>query len=89
MEGAEKPAARFTNRIRKVNYTQIFTASVEVSGSDIASSQIGLADEMDYQKQERLRELLRDLENTVINGGQPAPDQQHLQCRAGGIPHRL
>lgn len=24
---------------------------------------------MDYQKQERLRELIRDLENTVINGG--------------------
>jgi hypothetical protein len=76
LEGAEKPAARFTNRIRKVNYTQIFTASVEVSGSDMAASQIGLADEMDYQKQERLRELLRDLENTVINGGQPAANPQ-------------
>ena len=28
----------------------------------------GLEDEADWQKQERLRELLRDLENTVING---------------------
>ena len=27
---------------------------------------------MDYQKQERLRELVRDLENTVVNGGEPA-----------------
>jgi len=71
LEGADKPAVRFTNRVRKGNYTQIFTASVEVSGTDIAASQLGLADEMDYQKQERLRELLRDLENTVINGGQP------------------
>lgn len=76
LEGADKPLARFTTRIRKTNYTQIFTASVEVSGSDIAASQIGLADEMDYQKQERLRELLRDLENTVINGGQPAANPQ-------------
>ena len=25
---------------------------------------------MDYQKQERLRELIRDLESTVVNGGQ-------------------
>jgi hypothetical protein len=72
IEGADKPGARFTNRSRCGNYTQIFTAAVEVSGTDMAASQLGLADEMDYQKQERLRELLRDLENTVINGGQPA-----------------
>ncbi len=71
LEGSEKPSARFTNRTRCGNYTQIFTAAVEVSGTDVAASQLGLADEMDYQKQERLRELLRDLEGTVINGGQP------------------
>jgi len=71
LEGADKPGARFTNRARCGNYTQIFTATVEVSGTDMAASQLGLADEMDYQKQERLRELIRDLENTVINGGQP------------------
>ena len=68
LEGADKPAVRFTNRVRKSNYTQIFTAAVEVSGSDMAARQLGLTDELDYQKAERLRELLRDLENTVING---------------------
>jgi len=72
LEGADKPDVRFTNRVRCGNYTQIFTAAVEVSGTDMAASHLGLADEMDYQKQERLRELLRDLENSVINGGQPA-----------------
>lgn len=72
LEGADKPSARFTNRSRCGNYTQIFTATVEVSGTDMAASQLGLADELDYQKQERLREMIRDLENTVINGGQPA-----------------
>jgi hypothetical protein len=71
LEGADKPGIRFTNRIRCSNYTQIFAATVEVSGTDMAASQLGLADEMDYQKQERLRELIRNLENTVINGGQP------------------
>jgi hypothetical protein len=76
LEGAEKPNARFTSRTRCANYTQIFTATVEVSGSDMAAGQLGLADEMDYQKQERLRELLRDLENTVINGGRPLSDPQ-------------
>jgi hypothetical protein len=76
LEGADKPGARFTNRGRYSNYTQIFTATLEVSGTDMAASQLGLADEMDYQKQERLRELLRDLENTVINGGQPASNPE-------------
>ena len=76
LEGADKPSARFTNRSRCGNYTQIFTATVEVSGTDMAASQLGLSDEMDYQKQERLRELIRDLENTIINGGQPASNPE-------------
>ena len=68
LEGDDAPTTRFTNRVRKSNYTQIFTASVEVSGSQLAAQALGLDDEMDYQKQERLRELLRDLENCVVNG---------------------
>jgi hypothetical protein len=68
LEGDDAPGTRFTNRVRKQNYTQIFTAAVEVSGSQLAAQTIGLEDEMDYQKQERLRELLRELENCVING---------------------
>jgi hypothetical protein len=76
LEGSDRPEARFTNRSRCGNYTQIFTATVEVSGTDIAASQLGLADELDFQKQERLRELIRDLENTVINGGQPTSNPE-------------
>jgi hypothetical protein len=62
---------RFTARARKQNYTQIFTAGVEVSGSMQATRAYGVQDEVDYQKQERMRELLRDLENSVINGTAP------------------
>ena len=76
LEGADKPNARFSNRSRCSNYTQIFTATVEVSGSDLAASQLGLADEMDNQKQSRLRELVRDMENTVINAGQPSSNPE-------------
>jgi len=76
LEGADKPSVRFTNRVRKSNYTQIFTSAVEVTGSDLAAKQLGLANELDYQKHERLRELMRDLENTVINSGQPTTDPQ-------------
>jgi len=76
LEGGDRPATRFTNRSRQQNFTQIFTSSVEVSGSQLAAQQIAIADEMDYQKQERLRELLRDLENCVINGVAAGSDPQ-------------
>lgn len=76
LEGDDRPAARFTDRVRRRNYTQIFTASVEVSGSMQAARAHGVADEADYQKQERLRELLRDLENCVVNGVAPTATQQ-------------
>lgn len=69
LEGDDRPATQFTTRTRKRNYTQIFTAGVEVSGSLQSSRKVGgVADEVDFQKQERLREMLRDLENCVING---------------------
>ena len=76
LEGDDAPSVRFTNRVRQTNYTQIFTSGVEVSGSQLAATQLAIADEMDYQKQERLRELLRDLENCAINGVAPASDPQ-------------
>lgn len=76
LEGDNAPAARFTSRARKQNYTQIFAASVNVSGSMQAAKAVGVADESDFQRQERLRELLRDLENCVINGVAPAATQQ-------------
>ncbi|MHC4976127.1 MAG: SU10 major capsid protein [Planctomycetota bacterium] len=76
LEGDDRPATRFTSRARKQNYTQIFTASVEVSGSQMASRQLAIDDELDYQKQERLRELLRDLENCVINGVAPTSNPE-------------
>lgn len=75
-EGGDASAARFTNRTRQTNWTQIFSATCEVSGSELAVAQIGVRDELDYQKTQRLRELLRDLENTVINGVPPAGTRQ-------------
>jgi hypothetical protein len=76
LEGADAASARFTNRVRRQNYTQIFAATVEVSGSMQATRQHGTTDELDYQKQERMRELLRDLESCVINGTAPTSTPQ-------------
>ncbi len=91
LEGDDRPATRFTNRARKSNYTQIFTAAVEVSGSQLAAKQIAVGDELDYQKAERLRELLRDLEQCVVNGVAPVstPEGSASVRRTlrGIIPH--
>jgi len=76
LEGADASNARFTLRARKSNFTQIFSATVEISGSMRAARQHGIDDELEYQKQERLRELLRDLENCVINGVSAASNPQ-------------
>ncbi len=76
LEGGDAPASRFTSRSRRQNYTQIFAASVEVSGSMRAARVYGASDELDFQRQERMRELLRDLENTVINGTAPSGTPQ-------------
>jgi hypothetical protein len=72
LEGDDAASARFTARSRKTNYTQIFSSTVEVSGSELAVRQVGVRDELDYNKVQRTRELLRDLENCVINGRAPA-----------------
>jgi len=92
LEGGEAPEARFTNRVRRQNFTQIFTATVDVSGSMQSSEAYGVRDEVDYQKQERMRELLRDLENCVINGVAPATDPQgssSVRRSMNGILHSI
>jgi hypothetical protein len=68
LEGGDADPARVTSRSRISNYAQIFSVTVEVSGSEQAVRQIGVRDELDYQKAQRSRELPRDLENSVING---------------------
>ncbi|MFT3785269.1 MAG: DUF5309 family protein [Tepidisphaeraceae bacterium] len=71
LEGGDARAARFTNRVRVSNTTQIFSATVEVSGTQQAVSLAGVRDEIDYQKTLRLRELTRDLERAIIQGVAP------------------
>jgi len=76
LEGADASQAKFTNRTRRVNYTQIFAATAEVTGTMSAVRGHGVRDELEFQKAQRLRELIRDLENSVINGSAPAASPQ-------------
>lgn len=87
-EGAEAPTPRFTVRKREGNTTQIFARQVKLSGSELAVRHAGVEDELDYQKQMRLRELLRELENSLINGTEAAGDENTPRM-LGGIISRI
>lgn len=57
-------------RRRKQNYTQIFKKDIKISGTVLAQKNLGagLANEWDVQLERRTREILRDLEKSVIRG---------------------
>jgi len=76
LEGQDADAARFTLRSRRGNWAQIFSKTLMVAGSELAVRHLSVADELDFQKTKALRELLRDLENTVLNGVAPAANPQ-------------
>lgn len=67
-EGAEAKSARFKSRTREDNYTQIFSDTVEVSGSAQSIDQYGISDLYDYEKAKKQLELALQLEKALISG---------------------
>ncbi|MEZ5993117.1 MAG: DUF5309 family protein [Planctomycetota bacterium] len=76
LEGEDAAASAHRSRVRKTNYTQIFTESVTISGSMDAVGLHAVEREFDYQVIQRLRELMRSLEQTVICGFKAAVNAQ-------------
>jgi hypothetical protein len=69
LEGADVSGDISRPRVRRNNYCQIFKKDLIVSGTVQHVTHLGgITDEMDYQKQQRMRESLRDLEKAVIRG---------------------
>lgn len=69
LEGADVTGDISRPRTRVTNFTQIFKKDVIVSGTVQNTTQLGgISDEMDYQRAQRLKESLRDLEKAVIRG---------------------
>lgn len=69
LEGADVNADISRPRARQSNYCQIFKKDIIVSGTNQATVQLGnVADEYAHQKEMRIRESIRDLEKTVIQG---------------------
>lgn len=76
LEGDDAPAPAWQNRVRVENYTQIFTEAVSISGSQDSVNLHSVDREFDYQTIQRVRELMRGLEQTVICGRKAASDPQ-------------
>jgi len=88
LEGDDAAAPMSQLRSRLENYSQIFTETVSISGSMDAVSLQGVDREFDYQVINRLRELMRQLEQSVISGVKAASTGQgsaSVRRTMGGI----
>lgn len=84
VEGADARKARYKSRKRVSNLTQIFDETVSISGTAAATSEYGIDDLYEYEKQKKLLELALQLEKAVINGVKyESPDGKVRQT--GGI----
>lgn len=68
VEGADARDARYKARVRKSNLTQIFTDTVEITGTAAAVNNYGIDDIYEYEKSKKLLELALQLEKAVIGG---------------------
>lgn len=67
-QGMEGPKDESVARSRSYNYTQIFSKGVNLTGTALAIEHNGIAAEDTYQIDKRMRELIRELDRTVILG---------------------
>ncbi len=68
LEGEETDEDRTTRQVRKHNYCQIIKVGVKISGTAQAVGWLTTGDKLADAKVMRLREVLRDLEKTILLG---------------------
>ncbi len=68
LEGEDTDEDRTTKQVRKHNYCQIMKVGVKISGTAQAVGWLTTGDKLADAKVMRLREVLRDLEKTVLLG---------------------
>lgn len=67
VEGGALTAAAITAQTKARNYTQIFTKTISVTGTNEATSKYGLKSELAWQKSKKMRELKRDIELAICS----------------------
>lgn len=66
LEGATTDYGQTTTLVNPYNYTQIFQDAVKVTRSQEKLLQHGISDELDYQRDKKVKELNRSLEKALI-----------------------
>jgi hypothetical protein len=72
IDGADATPDALTATTRLGNYTQIFTKTVSVSGTQETVNKAGRASEMAYQMDKKLREIARDMEIALVGNQAPS-----------------
>lgn len=68
IEGADPSRDVSTDRARLTNFTQIIERLVQVSGTKQAVNNVGIGNEVDHQVTQRVAEMMREYELSVIRG---------------------
>ena len=74
IEGADFSFSVPSARTRVGNYTQIFTKTAEVTGTQEVVSKAGVKSEYSYQMQKAMKEIARDVEYELVNSSSASGD---------------
>jgi hypothetical protein len=85
VEGDDSTDSSQMTRTTFTNYTQIFQDEVKVSRSAAKNSQYGIANELDFQRDKKLPELMRMMEQQVFYG-KSASGSSSTARAFGGLP---
>ena len=87
LEGATADYDYKTDVLGPYNMTQIFQAGVQVNGSQLAITQWGIADELEYQRNKKIPELTRLIDRAVYYQDAIKTGGSTTTARAfGGLP---
>jgi len=86
VEGADYTIEQRSPRVRKGNYTQIFSQGYGVSGTQEAVLKAGVKSEIAYQMALAMKEVARDVEYAYINNAVSSAGSATTARKLGGIP---
>lgn len=90
VEGGNYTVEAPSPRVRKGNYTQIFTQAYGVTKTQEAVMKAGVKSEIAYQMAKAMKEIARDVEKAIIeNSAAVAGDATTTARKMGGIPAQV
>ena len=85
VEGATITYPSLTSTTKETNYTQIYTKSVQVSGTNDAVTSAGRNNELAYQVAKSAKELKRDMETALLSNVAKAAGDASTARTLGGV----